>query len=389
MSDPVVQDAPHALDELHAKLRLIRRELRDEYLQPHAHPWIIGFSGGKDSTLLLHFVLEAIRSVAPDERKRAVHVVSNNTLVESPIFQDFVDRLLERLEDSLEGLNVPVSVVRTKPLPEESFWVNLLGKGYPAPNRTFRWCTDRMKIRPTSRLIRSLVDANGEAILLLGVRRAESATRANAISRHEDADKGRLSPHSDHKGVSIFSPIKDLTNEDVWLTLLNSRPPWGGSYRELVTLYKNAAGGECPFVMTVGDAPSCGSSSARFGCWTCTVVEKDNSLAALIEAGHDHLEPLADFRDRLKQVSQSPQYRKTIRRNGQHGMGPLTPEARRMLLDELLALRAEADFPLISDHEVRLIREQWEKDKTQDLVRALALEENLEPRLLILNGAVC
>jgi DNA sulfur modification protein DndC len=140
--------------------------------------------------------------------------------------------------------------------------------------------------------------------------------------------------------------------------------------------------------MTVGDAPSCGSSSARFGCWTCTVVEKDNSLAALIEAGHDHLEPLADFRDRLKQVSQSPQYRKTTRRNGQQGLGPLTLEARRMLLDELLALRAEADFPLISDHEVRLIREQWEKDKTQDLVRALALEENLEPRLLILNGAV-
>jgi DNA sulfur modification protein DndC len=279
-----------------------------------------------------------------------------------------VDRLLERLEQSLEGLNVPVQVVRTKPLPEESFWVNLLGKGYPAPNRTFRWCTDRMKIRPTSRFIRQLVADNGEAILLLGVRRSESASRANSISRHEDAGSGRLSPHSDHKGVSIFSPIKELANADVWLTLLNSRPPWGGSYGELVTLYRNAAGGECPFVMTVGDAPSCGSSSARFGCWTCTVVEKDNSLAALIDAGHEHLEPLADFRDRLKHISQTPEYRKTTRRNGQHGMGPLTLEARHMLLDELLALRAQASFPLISDHEVRLIREQWEKDQTQDVL---------------------
>jgi DNA sulfur modification protein DndC len=359
------------LDELGAKLKSIRRELREEYLQPHSQPWIIGFSGGKDSTILLHFVLEAIRSVAPDERKRPVYVVSNNTLVESPVFQDFVDRLLERLEESLEGLNVPVRVVRTKPLPEESFWVNLLGKGYPAPNRTFRWCTDRMKIRPTSRFIRSLVAENGQAILLLGVRRSESATRANTISRHEKAGDGRLSPHADHNGVSVFSPIKDLSTDEVWVTLLSSRPPWGGSYRELVTLYKNAAGGECPFVMTVGDAPSCGSSSARFGCWTCTVVEKDNSLAALIDAGHDHLEPLAAFRDRLKVVSQSPQYRKTTRRNGQHGMGPLTLEARQMLLNELLALRAEADFPLISDHEVRLIREQWEKDQTTDVLREI------------------
>jgi DNA phosphorothioation-associated DGQHR protein 1 len=132
--------APTASELYAAKLKAIRRELRDEYLAPHDHPWIIGFSGGKDSTLLLHFVLEAIRTIAPDERRRPVYIVSNNTLVESPVFQEFVDRLLARLEDSLAGLNVPLRVVRTHPVPEESFWVNLLGKGYPAPNRTFRWC---------------------------------------------------------------------------------------------------------------------------------------------------------------------------------------------------------------------------------------------------------
>jgi DNA sulfur modification protein DndC len=349
------------------KIKEIRRELREEYLQPHEHPWIIGFSGGKDSTLLLHFVLEAIRNIAPDDRRRPIYVVSNNTLVESPVFQQFVDRLLDRLEQSLEGLNVPVKVVRTNPLPEESFWVNLLGKGYPAPNRTFRWCTDRMKIRPTSRFIREVVAGSGEAILLLGVRRAESATRAGNIARHEDSEGGRVSPHADHKGVWIFSPIKELTNEEAWITLLNSRPPWGGTYAELVRLYKDGST-ECPFVMNTGDAPSCGSSSARFGCWTCTVVDKDKSLAAMIDAGHDHLEPLAAFRDRLKKISETPDYRSKIRRNGQPGLGPLTLEARRMLLEELLALREQTGQPLISDHEVRLIREQWEKDQTQEIL---------------------
>ena len=32
----------------------IRQEIADEYAQPHAKPWIVGFSGGKDSTLVAH-----------------------------------------------------------------------------------------------------------------------------------------------------------------------------------------------------------------------------------------------------------------------------------------------------------------------------------------------
>jgi DNA sulfur modification protein DndC len=135
------------------------------------------------------------------------------------------------------------------------------------------------------------------------------------------------------------------------------------------TLYKNALGGECPFVVSNDDAPSCGSNSARFGCWTCTVVEKDNSLESLITIGHEELILLADFRKRLKAVSDTPEYRSKIRRNGQPGLGPLTYEARRMLLDELLAIREETGMPLISDFEVRLIREQWSQDRTTQLLR--------------------
>jgi DNA sulfur modification protein DndC len=279
--------------------------------------------------------------------------------------------MLARIEENIGALNVPVTVVRTHPLPEESFWVNLLGRGYPAPNRTFRWCTDRMKIRPTSRFIREQVSHGGGAVLLLGVRRDESATRSGSITRHAETAVGRLTPHADHRGVWIFSPIKDLSTEEVWLTLLHARAPWGGRYDDVITLYKNALGGECPFVVSKDEAPSCGSNSARFGCWTCTVVEKDNSIEALIAAGHDHLLPLADFRKRLKTVSEDPECRSKIRRNGQPGLGPLTYEARRMLLEELLAIREETGMPLISDLEVRLIREQWAVDKGEDVYREL------------------
>lgn len=373
---------PSATEVLRRKLREIRTQLRSEYLQPHDKPWIIGFSGGKDSTLLAHLVLECLMAVAPDERKRRVFIVSNDTLVESPIFQSFVDRLLGKLSEGVSALRLPVEVIKTYPAIEESFWVNLLGKGYPAPNRTFRWCTDRMKIKPTSRFIRQIVSETGEAILLLGVRRAESAARSGNIAKHESASGGLLSHHADHKGVWIFSPIKELTTDEVWITLLNSRPPWGGTYSDVVALYKSAQGTECPFVMSADDAPSCGSNSARFGCWTCTVVEKDTSLESLIAAGNEHLEPLAEFRKRLRDVSENPDCRSKVRRNGQPGLGPLIVSIREQLLDELLTIQKTVDIPLISEVEVRLIRDQWARDQAEEAWRELErIQQPLEIRL--------
>lgn len=353
------------------KFKAIRRELRVEYLQTHAKPWIVGFSGGKDSTLLVHLIVECLLSVAPDERRRRVVILSNDTQVESPVFQTFVNKLLDHLGDSLSALRLPIEVVKTRPRVDESFWVNLLGRGYPAPSPFFRWCTDRMKVRPTSRFIRDQVSQAGEAILVLGVRRAESAQRAKNLARHDAAAKGRLTPHTDFKGCLVFTPIKDLTTEEVWISLLNSRPPWGGNYRDLLRLYQDAHAGECPFVTSTDDAPSCGTSSARFGCWTCTVIEKDRSLDSLIDAGHDQLEPLAAFRQRIKEVSDNPECRSKVRRNGQPGLGPLTIDARKLLLDELLKTQQAVGFKLISSTEERLVREQWALDTTDAALREL------------------
>jgi DNA sulfur modification protein DndC len=360
------------LDDLPVRLRNIRRMIRDEYVQPHAKPWIVGFSGGKDSTLLLQVVVESLLSVPPDQRNRPIHVLSNDTLVESPVYQSQVDRKLQHISDGLLALGLPVSVIKTHPDPDSSFWVNLLGRGYPAPNRNFRWCTDRMKIRPTTKFIREQASAAGEVILLLGVRKAESIARAQRIDAYTSAgNDSRLNPHNDIRQCLIFRPIVDLSNDDVWHILLNVRPPWGGDHRELVTLYRNAQGGECPFIVSDDDAPSCGSTSTRFGCWTCTVVEKDNSLDGLIDAGFEYLEPLSEFRERLKNVSNQPDYRSKIRRNGQPGLGPLTMEARRMLLDELMEVERKSGLPLITDHEVRLIKDWWGRDQSTAVIREM------------------
>jgi DNA sulfur modification protein DndC len=358
------EDIGHDVAE---RLDNIRAELKAEYLEPHERPWIIGFSGGKDSTLVLQLVFEMLLELPPSRRARPVHVLSNDTRVESPVVQTFIDGALNRIAESVEPLRIPVTVRKTTPDLEGTFWVNLIGRGYAAPNRLFRWCTDRMKIRPTTEYIQKQVSSSGEVILLLGVRRLESSQRAKTVQRYDTGT--RLTSHNSVKRCLVFWPIVDLSTDEVWCALLQRRPPWGGSHRDLMTLYRNAQGGECPFVVGQDDTPSCGTSSSRFGCWTCTVVEKDKSMLGFIDSGFEHLEPLVGFRDWLQTYSRDPSNRTTERRNGAPGLGPFTMGARKTILAELRRTQTEVRLTLITEAEVRRIKEIWNEDTANTLFR--------------------
>lgn len=358
---------------LHQKIAHIQADLLDEYASAHDHPWIIGFSGGKDSTLVTQFVLEMLLTLPPRQRIRPVHIVANDTLVEAPLVAQHLDRMLDRIRSASETLRLPVTVVKTMPKKDQTFWVNLIGRGYPSPSRTFRWCTDRMKIQPTSHYIREQVASNGKVVLLLGVRREESATRAVSVNRYSNGE--RLNDHNTLSGCLVYRPIVDITTEEVWQILLQRRPPWGGSHRELVTLYRNGQGGECPLVLDKDDAPSCGTSSSRFGCWTCTVVAKDRSMEGFIDAGYAHLEPLMELRDWLAEIRNDPSRRAAHRRTGKvthlaDGSlvpGPFTLAARQEILEVLLRTQDRVGEPLISAEEIRLIQDIWAEDAVQGL----------------------
>ena len=125
-------------------------DIKAEYLsEVQRYPWIIGFSGGKDSTIVAQAVLEAILAVKPSARTRSVHVVSNDTLVESPLIISHITMVQQKIKDTAGNLGLPISVVTTKPEKGKTFWSLLIGKGYPSPNQSMRWCTDRLKIQPT------------------------------------------------------------------------------------------------------------------------------------------------------------------------------------------------------------------------------------------------
>ena len=148
-------------------------------------PWLVGFSGGKDSTLVAALIVESILSVPPPQRTKEVHVVCTDTRVEIPAIVEAVEGTLARIRKFSSENDLKIEVHLLRPPPEQSFWVNIIGRGHPPPNRTFRWCTQRLKIDPVTTFVQQRIGHWGEAILHLGARRAESSTRAQTMANRE------------------------------------------------------------------------------------------------------------------------------------------------------------------------------------------------------------
>ena len=234
----------------------IIEDIKEQYLEEDNNiPWIIGYSGGKDSTVVLTLVWRALLSLQKEKGtvslKRPVFVVNNDTLVENPIISDYVIEVLDVIKKAAREQDLPISVQVTTPKLEDSFWISFLGKGYPVPNNQFRWCTDRLKIKPTTQFILDKVDDMGEAIVLIGTRMSESATRAKSIKRHEIKGK-RLSKHPLNPNTYTYAPIKELYLEEVWYILSHEPSPWGYDNKKLFNIYANASADdyECPTMMT-------------------------------------------------------------------------------------------------------------------------------------------
>jgi DNA sulfur modification protein DndC len=361
----------------------IVREASDLYLADKI-PWVVGYSGGKDSTAVLQIVWSILEGLTPLERHKPVYVISTDTLVENPVVARWVALSLEKMGHAAATQGLPIEPHRLTPAVENTFWVSLIGKGYPAPRPKFRWCTERLKIKPSNSFIRKVVRDNGEAILVLGTRKAESSGRRHRMEQLEGSRvRERLSPNDSLPNSLVYSPIEDWTNDDVWLYLMQSLNPWGYDNKDLLSMYAGAsADNECPLVVDTS-TPSCGDS--RFGCWTCTLVDKDRSMSAMIQNDEEKewMLPLLELRDALDVTDDRP-LRDFRRMNGAVQLfhdrpipGPYTEAARhnwlRRLLEAQVWIRSNGpeyvrEIDLITLPELHEIRRIWvfEKHEIED-----------------------
>lgn len=359
-------------------VRRLAEAVRTLYVSD-AVPWVIGYSGGKDSTATLQLVWLAIKDLAPEDRQKPIHVISTDTLVENPIVSAWVGHSLEQMNQVAKSSRLPFLAHQLTPEIQDTFWVNLIGKGYPAPRHKFRWCTERLKIKPSNRFIRNVVQENGEAILVLGTRKAESKARARTMTRLEEKrTKAMLSPNASLPNSLVFTPIEDWSNDDVWLFLMQVENPWGYRNKDLLTMYQGAsADGECPLVVD-SSTPSCGDS--RFGCWVCTLVEKDRSMQAMIQNDQEKewMLPLLELRNDLD-IADDRHLRDFRRMTGSVQLfhnrpipGPYTKDAREMWLRRVLEAQQWIrhhgpeeirTIELISRPELDEIRRIWTVEK--------------------------
>ncbi len=348
----------------------IIREMTLVY-QNDRRPWMIGFSGGKDSTMLCQLVMEMLQRLPSEKRNKTVYIVSSDTMVENPIVRDYMHRMSEMINTNCADLNIRADLIYPKV--EETFWSKVIGLGYPTPEPPgFRWCTERLKIQPMNAYTMETIRNNGEIVILLGVRKAESIYRANHIRAREIEGK-LLIPHKDIENAYVYNPLTEIPNEQVWRFLLkgDAMSPWGSDNKYLFSLYQGEHLGEEQSVIGEIDEekiPVTGNS--RFGCWICTMVKEDKSLKAFIDRGETWLIPLRDYRNWMLDMRSNPAARETKRRNGAVyrkadgtlGLGPFTMEARQEMLRRLLQLEVDSGLPLITIEELKCIDEMWDHE---------------------------
>lgn len=375
----------------HQKIEQSKSLIKDIYLQDQ-RPWVVGYSGGKDSTALVQVVFQALSELKQSQLHKKVYVISSDTLVETPLIISSIDTTLMRIQKKALELGLPFETHKVRPEVDKTFWVSLIGKGYPSPRQKFRWCTDRMKIDPANRFIMNKVSTFGEVVMLLGVRDDESATRAQVLESHTVEGK-TLMKHSTLSNAYVFAPIRNFTLDDIWSYLLHEESPWGNDNHDLMALYQNSQSGECPLIIDKDikeSAGSCGNS--RFGCWVCTVVQEDKALIGFIDNGEEWLIPLLEFRNWLSEIRDVRDYREKRRMDGtiyfvgqdedrRLGLGPFTIEARQMILRKLLETQKnvknpyDPNYQLILPEELKAIRKLWMKDGEWDDILPLIYYE--------------
>lgn len=343
-------------------------------------PWVIGYSGGKDSTATLQLVWLALAALPREQAKKPVHIINTDTMVESPVISKWVQTSLKTMDEAAVEQGLPFVTHRLTPAMDNTFWVNFIGRGYPFPRKKLRWCTDRLKIQPVNTFVRDQIAEHGEIIMVIGTRKAESARRAKTMAYYEKKRvRELLSPNQAMVNELVFSPLEDWNDNDVWVFLMQYQNPWGYSNKELLTLYKGAtADNECPMMVEKG-LPSCGKS--RFGCWVCTMVEKDKSMEAMISNDDEKawMSVLLEFRNKFGDEEHDRNRRSFRKMAGflqgsykQLHHGPYKKEIREEWLKDLLEIQKDINengpeefqnLELITIPELRIIRRIWVKEK--------------------------
>ena len=328
----------------------------------HKH-WAIAWSMGKDSTTVLTLTVQLIITKQIPTPESLTVLCADTRMELIPLWF-----AAKEITKKLKTLGIAVNIV-TAPI-DDRFLVYILGRGVPPPSNTFRWCTGQIKVEPMESALKELHESIGEKILMItGVRQGESAIRDGRISLSCSKDgsecgQGWYQTGLDNDMCSTLAPILHWRVCGIWDWLKVFAP--SKQYGEWPTaILADAYGGD-----------EAEEVNARTGCIGCPLASKDKALSAVIKMPEwEYLSPLMGLKVLYREMKK-PQYR--LRKNGgynkdgklsknQQRLGPLTIEARKYFLNEILIIQdkinstaAETNRPkidLLNTEEITRIEE--------------------------------
>ena len=284
--------------------------------------WVVTYSGGKDSTALvvLSLYMKTLHSDID------LNITYSDTMMEIPQMSTVAYSFLTAIEK-----RYPAQVRIVKPEIEDTYWVRMIGRGYPPPGPRFRWCTPKMKIKPS----RKLHEDSG--LFITGLRMGESQQRDIRLKSsclNGGANECGSDVWVNQKGIDVAAPIIHWTAEEVWYFLMMPGRKAIPETQLVVDLYGNTA--------------------MRFGCWMCTVVMKDKTMIALAKSGDVKIQKLLEFREWIVEESKKPEHR-YFRKDGRKGR--LKKDYRKDVLDRVQFLQNTIGISLISSEEIRKCEE--------------------------------
>ncbi|WP_087864768.1 phosphoadenosine phosphosulfate reductase family protein [Comamonas thiooxydans] len=264
----------------------------------------VSFSGGKDSSVLMHVsMMAALRAQASGLDPYLV-VLSSDTGVENPEVAWLLRQEHQKIENCLKKAGIKHKVVLTRPSLATSWPVRILGgnklPSFPGQGHD---CSVDFKVNPISKARKALFNTHGMSavVTVIGTRFDESAQRARAMT-----ERGELAhaPYVNEAGEHVMSPLAFWTTDDVWELIGLVRAGAIESYSDFddtFRLYADAGGTSCAVVsdaITEGAKKARKGCGARFGCYTC-VVANDNSLEAMIDGDprYAYMRGLNNFRN--------------------------------------------------------------------------------------------
>lgn len=327
------------------------------YAEQYAH-WSIAYSGGKDSSATVSFVLWAIET-GRVKRPTSLTVLYADTRQELPVLSNTANRLLADLR--ARGVHAKAVL----PPLDDRFYVYMLGRGVPPPSNRFRWCTQKLKIDPMLTELETLHRVHGEKFIqITGVRMGESAQRDARIAISCTSNKGEC-------GQGWYQAMGSESIADTLAPLLHWRQcfVWDWLYFWHSDKWASTCGYErghgFPYLSDI--AAAYGDGDARTGCIGCALASRDNALENTVSE-QPELAPLLEIKPLLRELKlakhrirkATPERKKdgTFAKNGQR-MGPLTMQARAYGLERVLDIQRRAGVDLINGEEEARIRELW------------------------------